>query len=398
LITAADHEQTERDGLAAIERAKLRAVADVHDDDPGPTESVDDERRVATAAPRRRIQLTPASAIEPKPVVWAWEESGEGRIPAGSITIAAGREGTGKSSFGLWMAAQITRGTLPGSLYGRPRVVFYVAVEDSWEHTLVPRLIAAGADRDMVYRCDVTTTGEDDLMLSLPSDNSMLEAAIIEHNVGLVVVDPLLSVIGEAIDTHRSRDVRLALDPLAKMCARTGAVLAGIAHFNKASGTDISNLITGSGAFKDVPRSVFGFARDDDGSSVMTQSKNSLGRYDLPSLSYCITNCEVPTDDGIANTARFDFTGTSERTVVDVLRDSAGPGASTEDIDERQAAYECLEGYLIDNGGEAPANDCLKFGQSAGYSRDALKRAKGKRIRSAKSGSAWVWQLVITDA
>ena len=91
----------------------------------------------------------------------------------------------------------------------------------------------------MVYRCDVTTTGDDDLMLSLPSDNSMLESAIIKHSVALVVVDLLLSVIGETIDTHCSRDVRLAMDPLAKMCARTGAVLAGIAHFNKASGTDI---------------------------------------------------------------------------------------------------------------------------------------------------------------
>ena len=99
---------------------------------------VDDEPQGDAPAnpPLRRIQLTPASAIKPKPVVWAWEESGEGRIPAGSITIAAGREGTGKSSFGLWMAANITRGALPGSFCGTPRPVFYVAIEDSWSTRL----------------------------------------------------------------------------------------------------------------------------------------------------------------------------------------------------------------------------------------------------------------------
>ncbi|ULN34189.1 AAA family ATPase [Mycolicibacterium smegmatis] len=337
----------------------------------------------AEVRPSRRMRLTPANQIDIAPVVWAWEESGEGRIPAGSLSIAAGREGTGKSSFGLWMAAHITRGTLPGSFYGTPRRVFYVAVEDSWKYTLGPRLIAAGADRSMVYRCDVMTDEDTELTLRLPSDNSVLETAIRDYGVGLVVIDPLMSVIGESIDTHRSRDVRTALDPLAQMADRTGAVVLGIAHFNKGSGTDVSSLITGSGAFKDVPRSVFGFARDDaaeDGTRIMTQSKNSLGRDDLPSLSYRIENFEIPTGTGVANTGRFEFTGESERSVSDVLREASGVGGSAEDRDERKHAHDWIVGYLIDNGGEAPANDCLKNGVAAGYSRDALKRAKPRSV------------------
>lgn len=91
----------------------------------------------------RKLRLTRASDIEPEPVVWAWLDENEGRIPAGALSVAAGREGTGKSSFGMWMAAQITRGLLPGNYYGRPRAVFYVAVEDSWKQTIVPRLIGA---------------------------------------------------------------------------------------------------------------------------------------------------------------------------------------------------------------------------------------------------------------
>ena len=286
----------------------------------------------------RRARVTWASEIEPEPVVWAWEEAGEGRIPSGSLSVAAGREGTGKSSFGIWLAAQITKGTLPGNYFGTPRPVFYVAVEDSWKHTLVPRLLAAGADLSKVGRFDVLSHDGDEITLSLPHDNYLLEREMKAHDVALVVIDPLMSVIGEKIDTHREREVRSALDPLAKMADRTGSVLLGIAHFNKGGGTDAASLITGSGAFKNVPRSVFGFARDDadeSGGRVMSQVKNSLGRDDLPSLSYVIESAVVDTKKGIATTGKFTFTGTSDRSVADVLRDSLG---GQEDQDERKEA------------------------------------------------------------
>ena len=39
-----------------------------------------------------------------------------------------------------------TRGYLPGACFGTPRAAIVVATEDSWEHTIVPRLMAAGAD------------------------------------------------------------------------------------------------------------------------------------------------------------------------------------------------------------------------------------------------------------
>jgi hypothetical protein len=43
-----------------------------------------------------------------------------------------------------------------------------------------------------------------------------------------------------------------------------------------------------------VPRSIFGFARDEtDGSRVMTQVKNPHGRDDLPSLGYKIETTQL---------------------------------------------------------------------------------------------------------
>ncbi|MFB9238685.1 AAA family ATPase [Plantactinospora siamensis] len=368
--------------------------------DPGSEEHAAWERQeqIEAAPPRRRLVLTPAANIEPEPVVWAWEDDpagltpNSGRIPLGSLSVAAGREGTGKSSFGIWLAARITRGDLPGALDGQPRAVVYAAVEDSWKHTLVPRLIAAGADLTRVYRVEVVEDEQYGVTLSLPTDNSLLERELKKLQAALLVLDPLMSTIGAGIDTHRERDVRVALDPLARLADRARCVVLGIAHFNKGAGTDPSSLITGSGAFKNVPRSVFGFAVDPEGDRVMTQTKNSLGRLDLPSLSYQIEGTEVPTKLGPAHVGRLVWLGFSERSVTEILSDRG----DADDQGDRLDAVEWLRAYLADNGGEAPAVDVFKAGDKDGFSKDALKRAKRKAgVLSEKTGmdAGWMWRL-----
>ncbi|MDH2391258.1 AAA family ATPase [Streptomyces sp. HNM0663] len=346
----------------------------------------------------RRVKLTPASAIEPEPVIWAWEpEAGEGRIPAGALTLAAGREGTGKSSFGIWVAARLSRGELPGTFCGQPRNVFYAAVEDSWSRTLVPRLIAAGADLDRVFRIDVEDVERGETMLSLPMDVSLIERAIAEHDVAALIVDPLMSTLGSSTDAHRTQDVRQALEPLVRMAERTKALTLGIAHFNKGGGTDASQLISGSGAFKDLARAVIAFARDrETEEQVMTQTKNSLGRLDLPSLSYRIEGFDVHTRKGVANVGRLAFTGISERSVEDTLaapvdRDEAG---------ERDEAAAWLVDYLTDHGGEAPAGDVIKAAEKDGFAKRTIQRARSKvGVTSQKSGfgKGWAWVLSVTN-
>jgi len=269
----------------------------------------------------RRLKLTRASDIAIKPVVWAWKENGRGRIPSGALAAAAGREGTGKSSFGIWMSAEITTGMLDGAFYGAAHNVIYVAIEDSWEHTIAGRLKAAGANLSRVFRVDVEVSEDETSTINLPSDFDLLEQAIRENDVKLVVLDPLMSTISSVVDTHKERSVRTVLDPLAQMADRTGCVMLGICHFGKGAGTDPSSLITGSGAFKNVPRAIFGFAVDNENDvRIMTQTKNSLGRSDHPSLAYRIEPANVLTSTGeVAEVGRFVFQGLSDRSVEDVL-------------------------------------------------------------------------------
>ncbi len=252
--------------------AEIRREAGVPDD-PG------DSR--AESRPDRRLVLTAASQIKPRPVLWGWEN----RMPAGHVSLIPGREGIGKSLFLVWLTAQITRGTLPGAYYGTPRPVFYCASEDSWQHTIVPRLIAAGADLDLVYRIKVesieASTGASMVVeITLPCDCDLLGAEIKRLEVAMVALDPLMSVIDHRVDTYNDRDMRTVLEPLGRLADETGCMMAGLAHFNKSGDVDPLNLVTGSRAFTAFVRSVIAIARDPDderGGCIISQAKNNLG-------------------------------------------------------------------------------------------------------------------------
>ncbi|MCT2280314.1 AAA family ATPase, partial [Micromonospora chalcea] len=123
--------------------------------------------------PARKVRLVPASTIKPRRVRWLWD----GRVPVGEITLVAGREGAGKSTFLAWLARAITLGELPGEFHGQPRAVLYAAAEDAWEYTVVPRLIAAGANMDLVYRVEIEDQEHGQVKMTLPKDTADVLAA-----------------------------------------------------------------------------------------------------------------------------------------------------------------------------------------------------------------------------
>lgn len=332
------------------------------------------------------VELTPLSAITPLPVYWLWK----GSVPLGALTVTAGREGSGKSQFAAWMTAGVTRGTLAGDLYGQPRPVIVVATEDSYEHVIVPRMIAAGADLSLVYRMRIRDLELNSATtLSLPADNDKLRKAITQMKVGLVILDPMLSVIGARLDTHKAREVRQAPDPLAEMAAETMCAFHGLMHFSKAEGRDVATLIGASGAFKDVARAILAFAMDTETTGVMSQVKNSNGRIPEMCEAYQIvtqwmqlggTWCEIP---------KIVFTGTTPRHVENLLdRSSARAVAGARDF---------LLGFLA--AGPKGATEVIEHAeQGCDISKRTLMRAKKDLgIGSFKEGGKWMWKLGIGD-
>jgi hypothetical protein len=265
--------------------------------------------------------------------------------------------------------------------------------------------MAAEADLGRIGRFEVESDSDAVATLSLPHDNDLFEAAITDHDVALAVLDPLMSLMSDRIDTHRERDVREALDPLAKIADRTRAVFLGIAHWNKGSGSDISARISGSGAFKNVPRAIFGFGRDPesaDGGCVMTHSKNSLGRSGLPSTSYRIESATVGTAQGDAHTGRFVALGLSDRSLIDILATVNGGDKSRGGIEKLTPAKEFILMYIEvygDENGETPSRDVLAEGVIEGFRENELTKARNamsNRVGTLKTGTGggWNWFLI----
>jgi hypothetical protein len=305
--------------------------------------------------------------------------------------LGPGREGIGKSLFCAWLAAQVTTGCLPGIHYGQPRSVVYAATEDSWERTIAGRLHVAGADLTRVYRVDVEQVGAL-VPLCLPRDCDALAEQINRHDVALMILDPLISAVDPRINVNQE-ELRSALEPLAALADQTGASIFGLAHFNKAGGNDALSRITGSRAFAAVARAAIAFARDpqaDDGTCVLSQVKNNLGRLDLPSLRYVVESVTVPTEEGPGQWGRLVFTGETETHVEALLNAADSPDNSDDDQDELE---EWLRSYLALCHGSAPAAHVFQQGARLGFSKDRLKRAKKRlRITSTKA-SNWAWQL-----
>lgn len=334
-----------------------------------PVDGIDAKAPSADQPARRRIVLQPVSQIKTKPVHFLWDQ----RIPTGEMTAAVGRAGIAKSTWATWLTAQITRGTLPGIYLGTPKPVLYFASEDSWEHTVAPRMIAANADTDLVYKVQVRTAEDRDTFLALSVDMDELERAIRESGAVLVVFDALLSTMS-GTDTFKAAEVRKALEPLSQVAHDTGVSVLALAHFRKGGGSDPLQLVAGSSAFGEVIRSAIGFARDDsadDGTCVLSTIKSNVGRLDVPSLRYRVNSATVATDDGPTEVGQLEFIGETSVSVRDLMADAG----SDEDRSERDGAAAWLEDFLSVET-KVKSADVKKAAKVAGISERTLARAR----------------------
>lgn len=354
------------------------------------------QAQLASAGPLstgdRRIVLTPAALIPPRPVFWGWQD----RMPSSHLSLIPGREGIGKSLLLIWLTSQLTRGTLPGVHLGTPRPVFYCATEDSWQHTIAPRLIAHGADLELVYRVEVEAIQTSMRMeLTMPRDCALLAAEVKRLEVAMVALDPMMSVIDRAVDTYNDREMRTVLEPLGRLADETGCMIVGLAHFNKTATDDPLTLVTGSRAFTAVVRAVVAVARDpeaEDGGCVVSQVKNNLGRLDLPNLTYVVRTATVETAEGDAEVGRLHFTGESERSVRDILAD-AGNGA---DRTERAECADWLRQALA--GGPRLSKEVTREGEDRGFSPRTQSRARKQlRVDALKESDGTWWMSLPTD-
>src|SRR5262252_3177824 len=131
-----------------------------------------------------------AADVTPEPVEWLWP----GRIAIGKQTLVAGEPGLGKSQISIAMAAAVTTGGLWPCGEGRAPLgnVIILQAEDGVADTVVPRLMAAGADRKRVQLITAVLGPDGRRTFNLQADLELLEKEIARvGNVRLAIIDPI---------------------------------------------------------------------------------------------------------------------------------------------------------------------------------------------------------------
>lgn len=279
----------------------------------------------------RNLLRTPLAAVQVERQGWLVKD----QIPLDVITILAGMAGIAKSTILAWYIAGLTHGTLPGDFYGKPVPVAIIAGEDDISRMLVPRLIAAGVDLDLVTALSgvqVTDEGGDWITSpNLADDLASIKQALIDTGAKLLIIDPIISLMRG--DSHRLEDVRRNLDPLASMAAELDVAIVCVAHFNKGGG-QASDKVSGSHAFRDIARSMMLLAVDEETDNRILSVEKSNYSAVKPSVAFRVDSVDVPIRNGdVTTVGRAVMLGDSSLTVQDILnRDVSALGERSADL------------------------------------------------------------------
>ena len=337
----------------------------------------------------RVVKIRCGASIKPQAIDWLWP----GWLPAGKLTILAGAAGTGTTTLALGLGAVITTGGRwpDGSHCKRKGNVLVWSSEDVADDTLVPRLIASGADLSRCHFIEgITQHGE-----SVPFDPSQdipeLHRAVERiGGVSLLLIDPIVSAV--AGDMHRANDVRRSLQAVVDFAEAHSCAVIGITHFAKGgAGKAPQDRVIGSQAFGALARMVLVTAKEEDSSRrVLARAKSNIAPDD-GGVAYSLDLVTI--DGGIAAThAVWDGTieGTAREILGDVETDEDGDSGTRDDLEQM------LFDTLNDAGGSMATKALMAEVRDAGHSWDAAKRLKksmGIEARKLGMGGAWMWFL-----
>lgn len=332
----------------------------------------------------RKASLVHAASISPERCDWLWRD----RIPLGELTLIAGRGNVGKSTVLAEQVAWITTGRMKGIYYGTPKPVIYVVNEDSISKTVVPRMLAAGADMRLVFFLEMQTPQGQDA-LELPRDAERIRDAIDETGAVAVFIDPLsANISGKKND---QTEMRRNFQSVRQIAEDMNCALVGLAHLRKGQTMDIVTAIMGSAEQGHVSRAIHGVVADPEveGAYIFSLEKSNLGPTTLPAFRYKLESAWVGQMNDV-RTSRLRWLEETEITASEVMNDMASGHGSTSE------AVEWLRGYL-ESQGKSSKQDVISAARKDGISQATVYRAKNKlhvvSVRASHRGGRATWEL-----
>ena len=174
------------------------------------------------------VRLLCAADVHPQPIGWLWD----GWLAKGKLHILAGMAGTCKTTIGMSFASTISNGgCFPDGSKSPQGSVLIWSGEDSAADTLVPRLMAAGANLNNIHFIGDTSTNYAHRSFDPAIDMQLLMViAASLPDLALLIIDPIVNAV--AGDSHKNVEVRRALQPVVEFGEKLNCAVLGISHFN----------------------------------------------------------------------------------------------------------------------------------------------------------------------
>jgi putative DNA primase/helicase len=330
----------------------------------------------------KTFYIAAADSIKPETIVWIWQ----GRLPKGMLCILSGNAGIGKSFVITYIVSRVTTGrdwddgtknTLP------PSTVLLACAEDDPARTVVPRLMAQGADLSRVkFLLPVKATefvkhGRDEKLesnireLQLAADLDALKAMLKANpDIAIVVFDPITGFFG--CDSSKDKELRPVMNRLKDVCEETGVAVLAISHHSKKSDVDALQKILGASSFTGAARAVWSFSRDSDDNDIRHMAIAKMN-VDEPAKSLKFTVKTLMLGD--LKTGTVEWLGETNETADTLLQ------KSREKAREGGAGIDKALVYLTAKFNDNSQYKCTELYAEAereGISEDQLKRARRK--------------------
>jgi putative DNA primase/helicase len=326
----------------------------------------DDLEERARNQPHHDCTIINLSTVTPKPISWLWP----GRIPLGMFVLIAGQPGVGKTTISHSIAAILsTGGKWPFSDHrAAPGTVIILTAEDDPKYTLVPRLMAAGADLKRINLIKSVARQYDDRVIDaqvlLSEDMHQLHGVLEDYpDTKLLILDPLSAYLGVK-DSHRDADVRQVLGPLTDLAASHGVTVLGITHLSKNTANSAMSRFMGSTGIIAAARAAFLVAEHEEQLLMLPVKSNVAKKQN--GLVYKIQSATVA--DNI-ETSCIEWIGETDLDADDALASQAAYKSAPKKND----AIEFLNDILKD--GPVSVEDIYKAAEKVGIAERTIRRA-----------------------